>query len=244
MRNIFRLVQIIPAVIATIPVAHGAVFQTGNFITTPEFSNGFEGIGVDPFPDNTGNTYSEGGITVSYIGTIIPDARLIHTPASPGIWTTWTQAIGGSGNYGWYGPGTGYTAIKLTSGAEMQSIQFLIGSGWGLQTSYLEYELRNGGTLVGSGVVPVGTGNLSTAGWANGEVNHDGSMAYMGFTGGGFDEVWLQNQGGPASNFDPNAFEAAAIDNISATSVPEPQSVAHVAFGLALLGVLRRWARK
>jgi hypothetical protein len=46
--------------------AAAATIQLGNFITSPDYSNGFEGIGTNFYPSDT---YSEGGITVSYIAT-------------------------------------------------------------------------------------------------------------------------------------------------------------------------------
>jgi hypothetical protein len=64
---------------------------------------------------------------VQYVGTLLN-----------GIWTTFSQSIGGSG-FGWSanGGGYGYTEITLQDGGTFQSIQFLAGSGGALQISLI-----------------------------------------------------------------------------------------------------------
>ena len=92
----------------------------------------------------------------------------------------------------------GYTSITLTKGNDINQIQFLAGSGWGLQTSFMQFQLLNDGGVVLSGVVPISSGNCSTGFWQSGGTCNGGAMPYFGFSGGGFDEVRLQNQGAPA----------------------------------------------
>jgi hypothetical protein len=213
----------------------GAVAVVGEFISTPEYFNGFEAIGTSQYEFNS---YTEGGITVSYVGTFRPDARFVDPPLdSSGIWTTWTPQIGGEGDYGWYGPGEGYTAIKLTSGVNFQDIQFLAGSGWGNATTFTQFQLLNDGVVVLMGILEIETGNHSTGAWANGIPNTDGGMAYFGFSGGGFDEIRLQNRGFPVTSFDPAEFEAGAYDSFAAIS-EVPETAPSIAFFTVAFGIL------
>lgn len=189
--------------------ATAAVLETGSFISSPTNFNGFEGIGPASYPSNT--PYTEGGITVQYVG-------------NASIWTTYTSSIGGQGSYGWYenGGGTGYTDIKLASGADFASIQFLAGSG--SAPSYrpdLEYELLEKGVVIASGATPL----------AN-------PMKWFGFTDGGFDEVRLQNLHG-GTTFNLTGDDAGAYDSISAiAAVPEPSTWALTIVGFAGVGFM------
>lgn len=171
--------------------------DTSSFINSPTYFNGFAGIGLTYFPANT--PYSEGGITVEYIGSA----------------TIWTTAFPGApGAYSWYenGGGTGYTQITLTGGGSFSAIQFLASSGWYGGSPDLQYELLLGGVVVATG----DAGRVST---------YNGSFAgYYGFSGATFDTVLLQAQDS-AGAFNPTASEAGAYDNIaigalSATPLP------------------------
>lgn len=229
--------------------ANAVTVQYGTFISSPQHFNGFEGIGASLFP---GYTHSEGGITATYVGAFQPSRRLADPGyETDGVWASWTNQIGGQGNYGWYGPGTGYTSIKLTSGANMQDIQFLAGSGWGHATTYLQYELLDDGALIASGAIAIVTGNWSTGGWARGEgpSSSDPAMSYFGFSGGGFDEVRLQNRGYPETVFGPTSFEAGAYDSFAATvenstTVPERSPTAPLLLAAGLFVVVLRCMRR
>ena len=190
--------------------ARAIVLETSSFISSPTNFNGFEGIGLSNYPANT--AYTEGGITVRYVGTA-------------SISTTYTNVIGGQGNYGWYenGGGTGYTDIKLGSGGEFQSIQFLAGSGSAASfRPDLEYEVLDKGVIVASGDTPL----------AN-------PMQWFGFDGGGFDEIRLQNLHG-GTTFNPTGDDAGAYDSISAiaSAVPEPSTWAMMILGFAGVGLM------
>jgi hypothetical protein len=213
--------------------------MSGNFISAPSYFNGFEAIGV-AFYSTT--TYSEGGITISYSGAPDPAARFIGPDLDP-IWTTWTDQIGGQGDHGWYGPGSGYTDVRLTGGGEMNGVQFLAGSGWGYAPdTYMQYQVLLKGAVLSSGSLTISSGNCSTGAWALGDTCSNGDMEYFGFSGGPFDEVRLQDQGIPDSGFNATAFEAGAYDSFaaSAASVPEPAMWAMLILGLAWTGATLR----
>ena len=153
--------------------AQAVTVETTNFISSPAYFNGFEAMGPTfNFPSNT--AYSEGGISVTYVGTFFRSGG--------GIWSTFTPTIGGQGNYGWYenGLAAGYTDVKLTGGGGIQEIQFLAGSGWytvdPTTPTFMQYEVLNQGSVVLSGVLQI-TRNLTGV----------GSMQYFGFSGGGFE---------------------------------------------------------
>jgi hypothetical protein len=105
----------------------------------------------------------------------------------------------------------------------------------------MQYQLLNDGVVVGTGSLQIDTGNYSTAAWARGEPNTNGNMTYYGFSGGGFDEVRLQDRNFPNVAFNPTSFEAAAIDSVSAVTeraagVPDNSSTAvALLLGTALL---------
>src|ERR1700674_1073651 len=122
------------------------IVQQSNFISSPAFFNGFEAINSSPnffilgpsnfYPTNT--TYSEGGITIQYVGCCSP------------IWLDYAL----QGNFGWYpnGGSFGYEKITLTGGGNFQNIQFLSGNGYGVNTT-LAYQLLAQGLVVTSGTI-------------------------------------------------------------------------------------------
>ena len=157
--------------------------------------------------------YSDGGITVQYVGI------------TNGIWTT-SQPTAPSG-YSWYsnGGGTGYTDITLTGGGTFTSASLLVGSGFGGGSPQLDYKLLNGTTVVSSGdwgSVPSYGGGLITA----------------SFSGGPFTEIQIQ---GPLSStiFSPTNFEALALGSITLFSaVPEPSTWAMMILGFFGVGFM------
>lgn len=204
------------------------IVHQSNFISSPAFFNGFEAINSSPnffigdgivigagnfYPTNT--SYSEGGITIQYVGCCSP------------IWLDYAL----QGNFGWYpnGGSVGYDKITLTGGGNFQNIQFLSGNGYGMDTT-LAYQLLAQGLVVASGTI----------------TNAASPYHYLGFSGGGFDEVDLQS--GFFSSFDPANFEALVIDSVAANGraadIPEPSTLP--LFGAALMAcflVLRRRKR-
>jgi hypothetical protein len=149
----------------------------------------------------------------------------------------------------------GYDDIRLTGGGDFQSLQFLASSGFiGVSSSYLEYQLLEKGKVVATGTLLLNDYCCRAgSGWE-----------YVGFRGGGFDEVRLQDTSVYAT-FDPNmpptTVQALALDNIAAVphggpnaavlaavnaavpEVPLPAALPLFATGLAGLGLLG-WRRK
>lgn len=207
------------SIMAASATSAAVTVESTNFIASPTFFNGFEGIASDPnftdpffFPANT--AYSEGGITVEYVG-------------SATMWLQYQYV----GNFGWYedGGGTGYTKVTLTNGADFTGLQFLSGTGFGSSTTY--YQALNNGSVVSTGTLGPVTGG-------------DGSnLLHQGLSGGGFDEVRLQSHisGG---GFNPATYEAGAYDSFAANGatggVPEPASWALMIAGFGMVGVAAR----
>jgi PEP-CTERM motif len=192
---------------AALPTSSRAItVETTNFISSPTNFNGFSSL-PNSYPSNT--PYTEGGITVEYVGSTV----IFNSIAFPG-----------SSGQNWYGPGQGYTEITLQNGASFQSVQFLVGSG--SAPSYrpdFEYELLSLGVIVATGSV----------------VNPGNPMSYLGFDGGGFDTILIQNLHG-GTTFDPHGDNAVALDSISAiaAAVPEPSTWAMMILGFAGVGFM------
>jgi hypothetical protein len=218
MRTKITCLILVGAALASISTKATAVtVETTNFISSPTYFNGFEGIGVPYYDGNI--PYSEGGLTVQYIGTAVGGGAV-------SIGTGFTNGIGGQGNYGWYSGGAfGYTATTLTNGGNFQNVQFLIGVG--ILSSTIEYELLEGGKIVASGT----------------SFNGD-PMTYFGFSGGGFDTILVQDLWycNSSCTFDPTGYDALAIDSIGATT-PLPAALPLFATGLGALGLFG-WRRK
>ena len=196
--------------------ADAVTVETTNFIASPTFFNGFEGIASDPsfiapffFPANT--AYSEGGVTVEYVGS-----------APNNMWVQYLH----EGNYGWYanGGGTGYTKVTLTSGADFSALQFLSGTGFGGGSTTYYQALLNGSV--------VSTGALGTVG---------NDLRFQGLSGGGFDEVRLQSNF--TASFNASNYEAGAYDSFAANAVagvPEPATWGLMIIGFGLVGFSAR----
>lgn len=194
--------------------AQAVILETNAFITDPTDFNGFEAIASSPnlnltnFVYGPANTpYSEGGLTVTYVG-ILPNN---------GVSTKINGFIPGTGQFGWYGAGFGYTDIALTGSGPFNAVQFLAGSGFGNGAGNLEYQVLNDGVVVLSGSVAIRN------------FGNDRAMTYYGFSGGGFDQVRLQVMRGSSFqlNPDPNHpdiyLDAGVFDSISAIrTVPGP----------------------
>lgn len=107
------------------------------------------------------------------------------------------------GSRGWYpnGGDKGYSRITLEDGAEFVSVGFLRGSG-NPRNIILLYELWNNGALMQSGNV----------------AHKEFPASYLGFSGGGFDEIRVRD-GEATSSFGDDTWNALSIDSIEVTDV-------------------------
>jgi hypothetical protein len=220
--------------------ASAIVISVGDtsLISSPTYFNGFEGlIGrgdlapvFSPSPIPYTVSYSEGGLTVS----AVEGQPLLAMLVTAGPYDNW----GGMGVFQWYAPFVGYTSIRLTSGGDFQSLEFLASTGFRFITSsYIAYEVLEKGAFVASGT-------LATHAFCCA----DGSgWQVVGFSGGGFDEVRVQGYSTPEGRFDPTSFQAIALDNIAAipvAAVPGPIAGAGIPGLILASGSLLGWWRR
>lgn len=194
--------------------AHAATVQTTDFIAAPAHFNGFEGM---PDTGTFGASYVEDGILVTQVNGQSND-----------IWTSYTY-WGAQGARAWYpnGGDNGYTSIKMQDGSQFGDIGFLAGSGYyGSTNLTLYYELALGGSVVQSGSIA----EAYAAHW-------------LGFSGGGFDEVRVRDNNSFTSSL-TGGYNAFAVDSIKvAAPVPEPETYALMLAGLAAVGFMARRRR-
>jgi hypothetical protein len=173
--------------------------------------------------------YSEGGIDVEYVGT------------GNGGWTT-SSIAGKEGQRSWYQAfgGFGYTAVKLSSGADFHAIQFLAGSGWfpGVAPAF-QFQLLHDGSVVDQGSVSFYTSDQPLR-----------AFGLYGFSDGTFDEVRLQSLrlDGPfnTSLIEGLALDSIAIGTVAVSTTPIPAALPlfiSALGGLGFVGWRRRQAK-
>jgi hypothetical protein len=142
----------------------------------------------------------------------------------------WVSYFSPEGSFGWYPTGGdfGYTSIARTGGVDFESVGFLRGSGYtDTPVLGLYYELFDNGSLVLAGTVA-----------------HNGFLAgsYLGWSGGGFDEIRLRDSllvgVDSLSGYGLNALAVDAIELSGGrvadpTPVPEPATLLLVGTGIA-----------
>ncbi len=204
--------------------AMAATLNTTDFIVSPTNFNGFEG--TPQMFGGFGPSYTEDGISV--------------TQANMGgnaIWTTYltpTDPFGYVGNFqgnrSWYpyGGDNGYTVIRMASNAAFGDVSFLVGSGYYGSTDVgIYFELALAGNVVQSGTTQAGY-----------------DAHWLGFQGGGFDEIRLRDNSGQAIASLSGGYNALAVDSIKVSgAVPEPETYALMALGLGVLGLAKRRRR-
>jgi hypothetical protein len=178
--------------------------------------NGFEGIphafnffAIDSFTGGSG-PYTEGGISVNQVNSNLGN------PISVAFFHP-------EGSFGWYPSGGdhGFTRITLESGGDFDAVGLLRGTGNSSDTNLMFYELREGGVTVLSGSVS--------------NNNNGGAGLYLGFSGGGFDEILLRNGDvGAVTNGSLNGLAIDAIETSNSLSAtPEPASLILLGTGIA-----------
>jgi len=199
---------------ALAPAQAALTAHTGKFLGSVTHYNGFEGIGSSTsYPG--ASPYAEDGITVVYVGV------------ATNIWTD-SQILEGA--YSWYpnGGSNGYTAVTF---AATDAIQFAASSGWLSGGGYLQYQVLNGGSIIG-------TGSLGMLPVYPGIGNSD--FGYYGFSGATFDEIHLQVARGTL-DFNPGANEAGTYDAFSiGSAVPEASTWALMIAGAGVIGAAAR----
>lgn len=209
------------------PTRAGPIVHDTDFI--PDASrtgfNGFESIPNDGTVFTGGlGPYAEGGIRVNQV----------NGNQGNGISVI---SFHPEGAFGWFPDAgdTGYTRITLANGGDFDSVGFLVGTGSAGST--VVYELRENGVAVLTGTLPGIPGDF-------------GGALYLGFSGGGFNEILLRDDSQAdqlavtAGGFNTLALDAIEITGGAAgTEMPEPAGVA--TFGLigAALGVYYGWRR-
>jgi hypothetical protein len=231
--------------------AAAVVVQTSDSIddATRSAYNGFESIpnngwwynGLPMSGNGSYGPYAEGGITVQQV---LPNGYMNQGGVV-------VNAFHPEGNHGWYATDFGYTTITMSDGSDFGHVGFIYSSGFTRVTpTYVYYSLRKDGQEVAAGHVyflsdPANTGLISNS-------------AYLGFEGGGFDEIWLRNCNGP-THFDSVLWKnvldvqigdpfsasnlsgystALAIDGIETAPLPEPGTLSLLTLGGLML--LRR----
>jgi hypothetical protein len=186
--------------------------------------NGFESAPVDGWYFSGTFPYSEGGISVTQVTNQDP---------SP-IWMTCGAihatgycfgVTGHEGQYSWYpnGGDDGFTKLTRSDGLDFGNVGFLTGNAYTtVGSTYLQYVLRENGDTVLAGQILVPKGSPD--------------RGYLGFGGGGFDEIWVSEVSVTGGN------NLLALDSIemSAAAVPEPTTISMFAVALAGLAVGHR----
>jgi hypothetical protein len=178
----------------------------------------FNGFETYPATTSGAPTHTEDGIQVSQI-----------SGQGNEIWSTCAFCFGGvlEGARAWYpgGGDFGYTQITLVGGIDFTDVGLLTGSGW-VGPITTSYELWNDGTLVLSG-------QYESLGQTAG---------YLGFAGGGFDEIRLRDSESRTATFLDNNINALALDSIelAGNPIPEPTTLALLGAGLVAVCARRR----
>jgi PEP-CTERM motif len=222
-RVFFALAGFLCSTVEAQPTVHTADFIPD---ATRYGFNGFENAPTDsigsfydgPFP------YVEGGVEVTQFATN-PKPIWLKCGAIRASGYCFGP-IGHEGKYSWYpnGGDNGYTQITRSGNATFESVGLLAGNSARSTTdTYLSYSLLNDGAVVLSGklLVPMNSAD----------------SIYLGFGGGGFDEVRLSEN--PISG----GSNSLAIDSIelgSLTPVPEPATALLLFAGIFALARTRR----
>jgi len=163
----------------------------------------------------TATSYTEQGIAVSQINGDLTGILTSHDPGGRMGIRTWSPQGGDHG----------YTRITRQSGGDFWDVGMLTGSSMPGQATLL-FDLFNNGSSAQSG-----------------SLNHSLSFSYLGFLGGGFDEIRLRDAAISSAKFNDGSFNALALDSIElrdVSAVPLPAALPLFLTGLAGLGLIGR----
>ena len=182
--------------------------------------NGLEGAPVNGNYYAGSFPYTEGGVSVSQIASdprpIWMTAGAIHAPGYP------FGVTGHEGRYSWYpnGGDNGFTELTRSDGLDFYNVGFLTGNAYtSVGATYINYILLEHGITVLAGQLLVPKGSAD--------------RGYLGFGGGGFDEVRVSETSVTGGN---NLFALDSIE-MSANAIPEPNTILLLIAALAGLGV-------
>jgi len=214
------------AALALIPSAAFAAITLHSVDFIPDVTrtnfNGFEAIAPLAGDIYANGSYTEGGVTVENPTGSGLNVDIFTACVGPGSCFNPSH----EGARSWYpnAGDLGYARITRAGGIDFVNVGFILGSGFGVTPEDVYYELAENGIVVKSGRLP----------------GFNSTPSYLGFSGGGFDEIRLRNGFTPQFTLLDGTQNALAVDSVELSStVPEPSAWAVLAAGLAMLGFTR-----